>query len=82
MTYTYKTVGTCSTLIEFELDNGIIHNVRFQNGCNGNLKAVSKLVEGFEASEIISKLEGNTCGYRSTSCADQFAKALKKALSE
>ena len=60
-------------------ENNKIHNVLFTAGCNGNLKAISKLVEGKDKDEIIKILEGNTCGFRNTSCADQFAKALKEA---
>ena len=77
MTYTYKTKNTCSTQIQFDKDeNGIITNVVFTNGCNGNLKAIAKLVEGMKAEEIAAKLMGNTCGHRPTSCADQLAKAV------
>ena len=77
----YITSGTCSRKIDFDLDdNNIIHNVIFTGGCNGNLKAISKLVEGKDASEISKILIGNTCGTRSTSCADQLAKALKENL--
>lgn len=79
MKYSYKTTGTCSTQIDFELEDGIIHNVSFTGGCNGNLKAVSRLVEGQNAKDIIAILKGNTCGRRSTSCADQFSKALEEA---
>ena len=77
----YITSGTCSRKINFEIDdNGIVHNVSFLGGCNGNLKAISKLVEGMEATKVIEILEGNTCGPRPTSCADQLAKALKENL--
>ena len=79
MEYTYKTRGTCSTEIRFELDGTKVHNVRFTGGCNGNLKAIGKLVEGMEASRVIELLEGNTCGFKPTSCGDQLAKALKTA---
>ncbi len=82
MKHTYETSGTCSRLIEFELDGKTIHNVKFTGGCNGNLKAISKLTEGQDAEQIISILEGNTCGPRPTSCADQLARALKAALEE
>lgn len=78
---TYKTSGTCARVIEFDLDeNNIIHNCKFHSGCNGNLKAISKLVEGKDAIQIANLLEGNTCGPRSTSCADQLSKALKQAI--
>ncbi|MBQ9449513.1 MAG: TIGR03905 family TSCPD domain-containing protein [Acholeplasmatales bacterium] len=77
----YITSGTCSRKINFEIDdNGRVHNVSFLGGCNGNLKAISKLVEGMEATKVIEILEGNTCGPRPTSCADQLAKALKENL--
>jgi len=79
MHYNYKTSGVCSSRIDFEIDGDIITNVRFTGGCNGNLKAVSKLVDGFSVEQIESKLLGNTCGMRSTSCADQLAKAVRKA---
>ncbi len=78
--YTYRTKGTCSQLIDFDLDNGVVKNVVFTSGCNGNLKAIGKLVEGKDAAEIRDLLLGNTCGYRDTSCADQLAKALGEAL--
>jgi uncharacterized protein (TIGR03905 family) len=77
MTYTYKTQNTCSTQITFDKDeNGIITNVVFTNGCNGNLKAIAKLINGKSAEEIHALLAGNTCGRRPTSCADQLAKAV------
>ena len=82
MSYLYKTRGTCSTQIEFEINDGIVSNVKFTNGCNGNLKAISKLVEGMEAEKVIELLDGNTCGMKPTSCADQLAKALSAALKE
>ena len=82
MEYTYKTNGTCSSKIEFEVENGIVKNVRFTGGCNGNLKAVSTLVDGMSVSEIEQKLAGNTCGFKSTSCADQLATAVRKAYEE
>ncbi len=82
MKYEYKTRGTCSTKIEFELENGIVHNVVFTNGCNGNLKAIGKLVEGMPAEKVIALLKGNTCRTNTTSCADQLSMALEKALDE
>ncbi|MBE6354962.1 TIGR03905 family TSCPD domain-containing protein [Treponema sp.] len=72
----YTTKGTCATKIEFEKDGDIIRNIKFTGGCNGNLKAIAKLCEGMTAQEISSKLKGNTCGAKSTSCADQLAKAV------
>lgn len=76
----YKTQGTCSQYIDFDLEDGIIKNVVFTGGCNGNLKGIGALVEGMEASEAIKKLTGITCGFKSTSCPDQLAKALEAAL--
>jgi uncharacterized protein (TIGR03905 family) len=77
----FITNGVCARKINFEIDNeGKVRNVSFLGGCNGNLKAVSKLVEGMDAHKVVEILEGNTCGMRSTSCADQLAKALKGAL--
>ncbi|MBR5338452.1 MAG: TIGR03905 family TSCPD domain-containing protein [Lachnospiraceae bacterium] len=78
--YSYKTKGTCSSRIDFDLEDGIVKNVVFTGGCNGNLKAIGKLVEGKEAAEIRDLLLGNTCGFNSTSCADQLARALTGAL--
>ena len=80
MTYRYKTRGTCSRAIEFELEDGVLHNVRFDGGCNGNLKGIGALVEGQRAEDVIAKCDGILCGYKSTSCPDQLAKALKEAL--
>ncbi len=78
---TYKTTGTCSREILFDIEevNGekILHNVQFVGGCNGNLKGIGKLVEGMTVSEVIKKLEGTTCGMKNTSCPDQLANALK-----
>lgn len=81
MTYNYKTEGTCSKQITFDIDeNGKIHNVSFLGGCNGNLKAIGLLVEGQDAKQVAEILKGNTCGMRSTSCADQLSKAIQEAL--
>lgn len=77
----YITKGTCAKVIELDLDdNNVIHNCRFIGGCNGNLKAISKLVEGKTANEISDLLRGNTCGPRPTSCADQLSIALLEAI--
>ena len=78
--YTYKTKGTCSKEIHFDLKDGKVYNVSFVGGCNGNLKGISKLVEGQDAQRIIDLLKGNTCGFKSTSCPDQLAIALEKAM--
>lgn len=80
MKHTYQTTGTCAREINFDIEDGIITNVSFVGGCNGNLKAIAKLVEGKNAEEIASLLKGNTCGPRNTSCADQLAKAILKAM--
>ena len=75
----YVTKGVCAKKINFEIDEqGCVHNVAFLGGCPGNLKAISKLVEGMKATEVIRLLEGNTCGMKPTSCADQLANALKE----
>ena len=79
MTYRYKTKGTCSQLIELEIDDDqTIKNVAFVGGCNGNLQGISKLVCGQKIDDVIKKLEGIKCGFRQTSCPDQLAQALKK----
>ncbi len=82
MHYQYKTHGTCSTLIDFDLEDGIVRNVEFTRGCNGNLKGIGRLVEGKPAEEIAGILEGTTCGSKPTSCPDQLAKALRAALAQ
>ena len=79
MQYTYKTKGTCSREIVFEVENGKVKNVQFFGGCNGNLKGIAALVEGMDIDEVISRVEGVTCGPKSTSCPDQLAQALKEA---
>ena len=79
MQYTYKTKGTCSREINFEVENGKVKNVQFIGGCNGNLKGISALVEGMDIDEVISRVEGVTCGSKATSCPDQLAQALKAA---
>lgn len=77
----YNTKGVCSRAISFTLDDeSRIHGLSFAGGCNGNLKAIARLCEGKDAAEIASILEGNTCGLRNTSCADQLAKAIKENL--
>ena len=79
MRYSYKTKGVCAMEIQFDLDGDIVSNVNFYGGCNGNLKAISKLVDGMTVEQIESKLRGNTCGRRPTSCADQLAIAVRQA---
>ena len=80
MDYSYNTKGTCSKRITFSIEDGKLHNVSFLGGCPGNLKAISKLVEGMDATKVIEILEGNTCGMKPTSCADQLAKAIKEVI--
>ena len=82
MKYTYKTKGVCAAQIDFELDGNKVSNVKFWGGCNGNLKAISKLVEGMSVEEIEQKLKGNTCNLKPTSCADQLAIAVRNAYEE
>lgn len=74
----FKTKGTCSTEINFEVEDNKVTSVSFVGGCNGNLKGISSLVEGMSIDDVITKLEGTTCGFKSTSCPDQLAKALKE----
>ena len=76
----YKTKGVCSKEINFDLVDGKVHNLSFVGGCNGNLKGICSLIEGQDANEVIKRLEGIQCGFKSTSCPDQLAQALKSAL--
>lgn len=78
MKYQYQTQGTCSKLIELEVENDIIQSVSFLGGCNGNLQGISSLVTGMKVDEVIKKLEGIRCGYKNTSCPDQLAQALRQ----
>lgn len=82
MTYEYRTRGVCSAKITFDLNDGIVSNVRFMGGCNGNLKGISQLVDGMKAEDIIKKVKGTKCGFKNTSCPDQLAVALEEALKE
>ena len=74
----YKTKGTCSQAIDFEVKDGKVYNVSFYGGCNGNLKGIGSLVEGMEVAEVVKRLDGTTCGFKNTSCPDQLAQALKE----
>lgn len=78
----YKTRGTCSRLINLELDGDVIKSVEFIGGCDGNLQGISKLVTGMKAEDAIKRLEGIQCGFKPTSCPDQLAKALRQALAQ
>ena len=80
MHYRYKTSGTCSQFIDFDLNGNIVKNISFTYGCNGNLKAISKLVDGWTVEKIEEYLKGNLCGMRGTSCADQLARGVREAL--
>ncbi len=83
MTYTYTPRGVCSKKITVELsDNGVVENVSFQGGCNGNTQGVAALVKGMKAEEAISRMKGIDCNGRGTSCPDQLAEALTEALEE
>lgn len=79
MEYTYKTSGTCSREIHFEVEDGKVKNVRFVGGCNGNLQGIGALVEGMNVEDVIARIDGISCGGRPTSCPDQLARALKQA---
>ena len=74
--YEYKTSGTCSARILFDVVDGKVHNVQFVGGCNGNLKCIAALVEGMDADTVIERVQGIRCGMKLTSCPDQLAKAL------
>lgn len=77
---TYNTTGTCAKEIDFDLTDGIVSNVSFKGGCPGNLQAISVLLEGMPATEVIEKLKGITCGNKTTSCTDQLTNALVEQL--
>ena len=79
----YKTKGTCSSRIDLDIDEeGIIRSVKFTGGCSGNLSGITRLVTGRKAEEVADLLEGTTCGYKSTSCPDQLAHAIRQALKD
>lgn len=79
MRYTYKTKDTCSTQIDFDLNGDVVTNIVYTGGCNGNLKALCKILDGWTVEKIKQTLCGLTCGRRLTSCGDQLAKAVEKA---
>ena len=82
MAHRYVTRGVCSRSITFDIEDGRVHNVSFEGGCAGNTKGVAALVEGMAVEEAVKRLEGIRCGFKSTSCPDQLALALKKAIEE
>ncbi len=82
MHYTYKTSGVCSRSIDFDVEEGKLKNVKYVGGCDGNLKGIGKLVEGMDISEVAKRLDGVKCGFKSTSCPDQLARALKEILAK
>jgi uncharacterized protein (TIGR03905 family) len=80
--FEYKTKGTCSTKITFDIKDGKIRQIVFKDGCEGNLNGISKLAEGMDARQLVSLLKGTKCGRRKTSCPDQLAIAIERALAE
>ena len=78
MKYSYRTTGTCSSQIDVEVENGIVKDVHFTGGCNGNLQGISSLVKGMKVDDVIACLEGIRCGGKPTSCPDQLCKALRE----
>lgn len=82
MTYKYPLRGVCARSVSFEITDGTVSNVRFEGGCSGNTQGVAALAEGADAEELIRRLSGIRCGFKSTSCPDQFAAALQKALTK
>ncbi len=80
MKHTYKTSGVCAKLITFDIEDGIVSNIKFIGGCSGNTQGVATLAEGMKAEDIINKLSGIRCGFKSTSCPDQLAKAVKSIM--
>ena len=82
MTQKFQTRGVCSRSVTFDLEDGIVRNVRFEGGCSGNTQGVAALVDGMSAEEAIRRLSGIRCGFKNTSCPDQLAQALKQAIQE
>lgn len=82
MRFEYKTRGTCSSKILFDVDDGIVHNLEYIGGCNGNLQGISRLVEGMKAEDAIARIRGIRCGFKDTSCPDQLSIALTEALAQ
>lgn len=82
MKHTYKTKGTCSRSIQFDLEDGIVKNIKFEGGCMGNTQGVAALAEGMRAEDVIKKCKNIQCGFKGTSCPDQLAKAIEEAISK
>ena len=80
MHYTYKTNGTCSSMIDFDIVDGKLHNITYTGGCNGNLKAIGSILEGADAKFAVERLSGIRCGFKDTSCGDQLARAVREAI--
>lgn len=80
MHYTYKTNGTCSSMIDFDIVDGKLHNITYTGGCNGNLKAIGSILEGADAKFAVERLSGIRCGFKDTSCGDQLARAIREAI--
>ncbi len=80
--FSCQTKGVCAKQIDFSLEGGKLHDVKFHGGCAGNTQAVSKLLESMDASKAVELLKGNLCGSKGTSCADQLARAVEEALTE
>lgn len=79
MTFTYRPKGVCSQLMEIEIEDDIVKSLKVHGGCSGNLQGISRLVEGMTVDEVIARLDGIRCGFKSTSCPDQLAQALKQS---
>lgn len=79
MSFTFRPKGVCAMEITFDINGNVVSNINFLGGCNGNLKAISKLCDGMTVEDIEAKLKGNTCGFKGTSCADQFAIGVREA---
>ncbi len=82
MVYTYRTQGTCARTIDIEIEDGIIKHVEFNGGCAGNTQGIAKIVEGMDARHVVERFEGIRCGFKSTSCPDQLAQAIKLVLAK
>ena len=80
MHYEYKPRGVCSQNISFDIEDGVVKNLEFRGGCNGNLQGIAMLVEGMPVEQVVERLEGIRCGFKSTSCPDQLAQALRKVV--